>query len=81
MFESGTVLRNFFQSDKGYAEIFLKIYMGGWLVGFFSKTKFFLWEKYFNCICTTDRFVVLIFSQLFFLAGKNKASKYKIASK
>jgi len=31
---------------KGYAEIFLKTYMGGWLVGFFSKTKFFLWEKY-----------------------------------
>jgi len=27
---------------KGYAEIFFKTYMGGWLVGFFSKTKFFL---------------------------------------
>jgi len=31
---------------KGYAEIFLKTYMGGWLVGFFSKTRFFLKEKY-----------------------------------
>ena len=27
---------------KWYAEIFFKTYMGGWLVGFFSKTKFFL---------------------------------------
>ena len=27
---------------KGYAENFFQAYMGGWLVGFFSKTKFFL---------------------------------------
>jgi hypothetical protein len=33
-------------NSKGYAENFLKTYMGGWLVGFFSKTKFFLKEKY-----------------------------------
>jgi len=34
------------QKFKGYAENFLKTYMGGWLVGFFSKTKLFLKEKY-----------------------------------
>ena len=27
---------------KGYAEIFFKTYIRGWLVGIFSKTKFFL---------------------------------------
>ena len=33
----------FFGKDvKGYAEFFFKTYMMGWLVGFFSKTKFFL---------------------------------------
>ena len=31
---------------KGYEEKKFKTYMGGWLVGFFSKTKFFLQEKY-----------------------------------
>ena len=28
--------------SKRYAEKFFQAYMGGWLVGFFSKTKFFL---------------------------------------
>ena len=39
---SGKIRHN----NKRYAENFLKTYMGGWLVGFFSKTKFFLKEKY-----------------------------------
>ena len=47
---------------KGYAEIFFKTYMRGWLVGFFSKTKFFLKEKYLY----NGPFCGLIFSQLFF---------------
>jgi len=41
------MLTQFFKDYfKGYAENFLKTYMGGWLVGFFSKAKFFLKEKY-----------------------------------
>ena len=53
-------------SGKGYAENFFKTYMGvGWLD--FSQKPSFSFRK---SICKTDRFVVLIFSQLFFWREK-----------
>jgi len=66
------------QNEQGVRGNFFKDIHGGLVGWIFLKNQSFSLRK---SICTTDRFVVLIFSQLFFLAGKNKASKYKIASK